>query len=728
MCWTTPGIEVIGTGASMPSRTNTGSTSWPGCTTVSATIRRMAGVVRRRLGPTSRRAGPSGTASTATRPRLLEGRRRHGQRARHPAEPARSDLYERTGRRPYASINFVTCHDGFTLHDLVSYNEKHNEANGEDNRDGANDNHSWNCGAEGPTDDPDIRRPARAAEAEPDRHAAALAGRADAAGRRRAEPHAARQQQHLLPGQRADLARLGARRRAAEVPGVRPQGHAALARAAGAASGGRSSRAGRSAARASRTSRGSARRPGDDRRGLGRRLRQVPRRAAGRRPDRRDGRARRADRRRHAAGRCSTPTTRRSRSRCRRRNPEHVWELLFDTADDDRPARELRGRRASTRCRDRSVAVLPHAPARRSAERGRDVRSRPRRPAQGPAAARHAPPRHRDRRSRELAATAGRRARPRQRRRPHVPGATYRLQFHAGFTFRDAAAIVPYLRRPGRHPLLRLAVSSRPGRAARTATTSSTTAASTPRSAPRTTSTPGRRPARARHGPDPRHRAQPHGRRRRRTRGGTTCWRTARRRPIAGYFDIAWYDSPRPELQRPGAAAGPRRPLRRGAGGRAARARRSTTAAFAVRYCDAPLPGRPADATARSSARPGRAARASSAPTTRPRRVAEHPDTRSRTCRRATETGPGAASPSGGPRTRSIKRRLADLVRERSPGARAPSSARSPRFNGTAGRPGELRPARRAARARRPTGCPSGASRPTRSTTAGSSTSTTWPP
>ena len=67
-----------------------------------------------------------------------------------------SDLYERDGRRPSASINFVTAHDGFTLHDLVSYNEKHNEANGEDNNDGANDNHSWNMGAEGPTDDPAI--------------------------------------------------------------------------------------------------------------------------------------------------------------------------------------------------------------------------------------------------------------------------------------------------------------------------------------------------------------------------------------------------------------------------------------------------------------------------------------------------------------------------------------------------------------------------------------------
>ena len=67
-----------------------------------------------------------------------------------------SDLYEGTTRRPHASINFVTAHDGFTLHDLVSYNEKHNEANGEENNDGESHNRSWNCGVEGPTDDPEI--------------------------------------------------------------------------------------------------------------------------------------------------------------------------------------------------------------------------------------------------------------------------------------------------------------------------------------------------------------------------------------------------------------------------------------------------------------------------------------------------------------------------------------------------------------------------------------------
>jgi glycogen operon protein len=68
-----------------------------------------------------------------------------------------ADLFFERGRRPWASVNFITAHDGFTLHDLVSYNDKHNEANGEDNRDGSSHNLSWNCGAEGPTEDPDVK-------------------------------------------------------------------------------------------------------------------------------------------------------------------------------------------------------------------------------------------------------------------------------------------------------------------------------------------------------------------------------------------------------------------------------------------------------------------------------------------------------------------------------------------------------------------------------------------
>jgi glycogen operon protein len=82
------------------------------------------------------------------------GRSRLGDFAERFAGSA--DLYEQDGRRPFASINFVAAHDGFTLRDLVSYNDKHNEANLEENRDGTDDNRSWNCGVEGPSKDPEI--------------------------------------------------------------------------------------------------------------------------------------------------------------------------------------------------------------------------------------------------------------------------------------------------------------------------------------------------------------------------------------------------------------------------------------------------------------------------------------------------------------------------------------------------------------------------------------------
>ena len=120
-----------------------------------------------------------------------------------------ADLYQHSGRRPVASINFVTAHDGFTLNDLVSYNEKHNEANGEGNNDGESHNRSWNCGVEGDDRRPGDPAAARPAAAQLHRHADAQPGRADAAARRRARPHPGRQQQRLLPGLRADLDRLG---------------------------------------------------------------------------------------------------------------------------------------------------------------------------------------------------------------------------------------------------------------------------------------------------------------------------------------------------------------------------------------------------------------------------------------------------------------------------------------------------------------------------------------
>ena len=104
--------------------------------------------------PVRRRTGPSGTTGSGTPPgtsgAALDGIRDLGYRL-----SGSSDLFA-PARRPWASINFVTAHDGFTLRDLVSYDHKHNEANGEDNRDGTDHNRSWNYGAEGETDDPAI--------------------------------------------------------------------------------------------------------------------------------------------------------------------------------------------------------------------------------------------------------------------------------------------------------------------------------------------------------------------------------------------------------------------------------------------------------------------------------------------------------------------------------------------------------------------------------------------
>ena len=119
-----------------------------------------------------------------------------------------SDLYGGAGRRPTASVNLITAHDGFTLADLVSYDAKHNEANGEANRDGTDDNRSWNCGVEGPTDRRRDPGPARPPEPGPARHAAAVVRHPDDPRRGRARPHPAGQQQRLLPGQPDHLVRL----------------------------------------------------------------------------------------------------------------------------------------------------------------------------------------------------------------------------------------------------------------------------------------------------------------------------------------------------------------------------------------------------------------------------------------------------------------------------------------------------------------------------------------
>ena len=167
------------------------------------------------------------------RARLLAGRAGDRSASSPTGSPAAPTCTRPTRRRPSASVNFVTAHDGFTLRDLVSYNEKHNEANGEDNRDGESHNRSWNCGVEGPTDDPDDRWRCGARQ---QRNLLTtlflsqgvpmlLAG--DEIG-----PHPGRQQQRLLPGQRDLLVRLGRRStsdlldftRGADRPAPRPPG------------------------------------------------------------------------------------------------------------------------------------------------------------------------------------------------------------------------------------------------------------------------------------------------------------------------------------------------------------------------------------------------------------------------------------------------------------------------------------------------------------------------
>ncbi len=124
-----------------------------------------------------------------------------------------ADLYANSGRRPTASVNLITVHDGFTLADLVAYDTKHNEPNGENNRDGTDDNRSWNCGAEGPTSDPGDPGAACSPAARVAEHTAAVVWGAAGARWRRTGPHATWQQQRVLPGQRYHMVRLVARRR-----------------------------------------------------------------------------------------------------------------------------------------------------------------------------------------------------------------------------------------------------------------------------------------------------------------------------------------------------------------------------------------------------------------------------------------------------------------------------------------------------------------------------------
>ena len=122
------------------------------------------------------------------------------------------EIYGHKQREAEQSVNFVTCHDGFTLNDLVSYNDKQNEANGEGNRDGASDNRSWNCGVEGPTDDAGSEAAPQPAGQEFPHDHHDVAGHADDLDGGRGAAHPTRQQQCVLPGQRNQLVRLDAGR------------------------------------------------------------------------------------------------------------------------------------------------------------------------------------------------------------------------------------------------------------------------------------------------------------------------------------------------------------------------------------------------------------------------------------------------------------------------------------------------------------------------------------
>ena len=115
------------------------------------------------------------------------------------------------GRSPAASVNFLTAHDGFTLRDLVSYDGKHNEANGEDNRDGTDNNRSWNHGVEGPTDDPRVEAGAAAHACAPCSPPCCCRPARRCSSWATSRAHPGRQQQRLQPGQRDLLGRLGPR-------------------------------------------------------------------------------------------------------------------------------------------------------------------------------------------------------------------------------------------------------------------------------------------------------------------------------------------------------------------------------------------------------------------------------------------------------------------------------------------------------------------------------------
>ena len=171
----------------------------PGCTR-SALSRRPLGRVERPVIATTCAASWRGDAGASVPQWPTAGRQRN--------------LFQHSAPRPPCrSVNFVTSHDGFTLNDLVSYNDKHNEANGEDNRDGTTTTTAGTAASKAPPTTRGIEALRRRQIKNFLTPAAHVPGTADAADGRRSAPHAARQQQRLLPGQRNSLVRLGRRRR-----------------------------------------------------------------------------------------------------------------------------------------------------------------------------------------------------------------------------------------------------------------------------------------------------------------------------------------------------------------------------------------------------------------------------------------------------------------------------------------------------------------------------------
>ena len=431
------------------------------------------------------RCGRSGTASTATSSGTSGGARAPRCRSSPPGSPAAPTSTSRTGATRRRRVNFVTAHDGFTLADLVSYNDKHNEANGEDNRDGESHNRSWNCGVEGPTDDPEIRALRRRQQRNflatlfLSQGVPMLLG-GDEMGRTQGGNNNAYCQDNEISW--FDWSLRGGERRPRRLdrrPGRLPPGRTRCSAA------GASSRAARSTARPSPTSAGS--RPTAPR---------CPRRTGTPASPSRSAcsstatpfptptpGARRSPT--TASWCCSTPTTRPLPFTIPNRDWGDHWVVVLDT--DDLP---LRPDTAGGTGGPATVAWEPGLGEGEPVKKGEQIQV-------GRPVARGAPP------CRLTGPPA-----ERERRRNPWPLSTYRVQLQPAFGFDDVTAIAPYLRRLGvshlyASPYLQAArrvdprlrrrsttAGSTPNWAARRATSGCAPPSATPGSARSSTSSP----------------------------------------------------------------------------------------------------------------------------------------------------------------------------------------------------------------------------------------------